>query len=276
MQTTQATSTTVVSRRRPEGSGISFYQKYEHPILGLIAVLVFLFVWELLPALGIVRPIFTSSPLRILAAARLLAANGLGRDMMISGTEFGIGFSLAVLVGVPMGVLLGWYRRWHAVFDPFISMLYVTPRVALLPLLILWLGIGLASKMAVVFLGAIFPILINVIAGMRTIDETLLMCARSFGAKDRQIFLTLALPSCVPFTLAGLRIGVGRALVGVVVGEMVASTGGIGHMMAVAGSSFQTDKVFVGIIIVGLFGYTLTSVLNKLERRFESWRPERS
>jgi NitT/TauT family transport system permease protein len=178
-------------------------------------------------------------------------------------------------VGVPLGILLGWYHRWRALFDPFISMLYVTPRVALLPLLILWLGIGLASKIAVIFLGAVFPILINVIAGMRTIDETLLMCARSFGAKDRQIFTTLALPSCVPFMLAGLRIGVGRALVGVVVGEMVAATGGIGHMMAVAGAMFQTDRVFVGIILIAIFGYTCTSFLNRLERRFESWRPQR-
>jgi NitT/TauT family transport system permease protein len=222
----------------------------------------------------LVQPLFTSSPSRILIAARWLAGNGLWNDIWISLMEFSIGFSLAVIVGVPLGVLLGWYRRWHAVFDPFITMLYTTPRVALLPLLILWLGIGLSSKIAVVFLGAIFPILINVTAGMRTIDETLLQCARSFGAKDRQIFTTLALPSSVPFTLSGLRIGVGRALVGVVVGEMVASTGGIGHMMAVAGSTFQTDKVFVGIFLIAGFGYGITSLLNRLERRFDSWRPQ--
>jgi len=252
------------------------YRRYEHSLLAAAGVITFIALWELLPALGLVRPLFTSSPSRILTAARWLAANGLWNDIMISGTEFGIGFSLAVLVGVPLGVLLGWYHRWHALFDPFITMLYTTPRVALLPLLILWLGIGLASKIAVVFLGALFPILMNVIAGMRTIDETLLMCARSFGAKDRKIFTTLALPSSVPFTLVGLRIGVGRALVGVVVGEMVASTGGIGHMMSVAGSTFQTDKVFVGIILIGTFGYAITSVLNRLERCFDCWRPQRS
>jgi NitT/TauT family transport system permease protein len=271
--TTEAATILPVRKARSEAS---FYRKHEHTILASLGVLVFLGIWELLPALGLVRPIFTSSPSRIVVAAQSLAAERLWEDMWISGTEFGIGFALAVITGVPLGILLGWYHRWHAVCDPFISMLYVTPRVALLPLLILWLGIGLASKIAVVFLGALFPILINVIAGMRTIDETLLMCARSFGARDRQIFVSLALPSCVPFMLAGLRIGVGRGLVGVVVGEMVASTGGIGHMMAVAGAMFQTDKVFVGIIIIAIFGYTITTLLNKLERHFESWRPQKA
>src|SRR5437667_3643016 len=200
----------------------SLYRKYEHSFLGALGKAIFLVLWELLPALGLVRPLFTSSPSRILVAAKWLIANGLWSDIMISGTEFGFGFVLAVLVGVPSGVLLGWYRGWHALFDPLITMCYVTPRVALLPLLILWLGIGLTSKIAVIFLGAVFPILINVIAGVRTIDQTLLMCARSFGATNRKIFTTLALPSSIPFTLAGLRIGLGRALVGMVVGEMVA------------------------------------------------------
>lgn len=248
-------------------------RRREDLVLSVGGVLGFLMLWELLPALGLVNPLFTSSPSRVLAAGTWLAANGLWTDIAISATEFGIGYSLAVIVGVPLGVLLGWYRRCHAIFEPLVTMLYTTPRVALLPLLILWLGIGLASKIAVVFLGAVFPILMNVIAGMRTIDETLLMCARSFGARDRTIFTTLALPSSVPFTLTGLRIGVGRALVGVVVGEMVASTGGVGHMMNVAGSTFQTDRVFVGIAIIASFGYAVTSLLNRLEQHFDGWRP---
>ena len=118
--------------------------------------------------------------------------------------------------------------------------------------------------------------MINVIAGIRTLDQTLVMCARSFGAGNSQIFATVALPGSVPFILAGLRIGVGRALVGVVVGEMVASTGGIGHMMSDAGSRFQTDRVFVGLILIAVFGHVVTSFLNRLERRFEGWRPQRS
>jgi NitT/TauT family transport system permease protein len=265
-------------KRTPNAPAVqrSFFRRYEHSIIATSGLIIFLGLWEFLTAFGFIRPLFTSSPSRIVAAAWQLASNGVWNDLAISATEFGIGFSLAVLVGVPGGILLGWYRRWHAVFDPYISMLYVMPRVALLPLLILWLGLGLASKIAVVFLGAVFPILINVIAGIRTLDQTLVMCARSFGAGDAQIFATVALPGSVPFILAGLRIGVGRALVGVVVGEMVASTGGIGHMMSDAGSRFQTDRVFVGIILIAVFGYVVTSFLNRLERRYEGWRPQRS
>ncbi|NIO70518.1 MAG: ABC transporter permease subunit [Anaerolineae bacterium] len=129
--------------------------------------------------------------------------------------------------------------------------------------------------MAVVFLGAFFPILVNTLAGVRTIDETLLRCARSFGANDRQIFTTLALPNSVPFVITGMRLGVGRGLVGIVVGELVAATAGVGYMMSVAGAMFQTDKVFVGIVLLASSGYVAVELLKKIEARFESWRPER-
>jgi NitT/TauT family transport system permease protein len=124
-----------------------------------------------------------------------------------------------------------------------------------------------------VFLGAFFPLVVNVMAGVKTVDETLLKCARSFGATDRQVFTKLALPTSVPFLVAGMRLALGRGLVGVVVGEMLASTAGVGHMMTLAGDTFQTDKVFVGLILLAVFGYTLTELLKWLEKRFESWRP---
>ena len=246
---------------------------YEHHLLAAFGMILFVALWEVLPAVGLINPFYTSSPSRIVMAARQAARDRLWTDIAISSVEFWSGFLLAALVGIPLGVFLGWYRRWHALVDPLITMFYTTPRVALLPLLILWLGIGVASKVAVVFLGAVFPILMNVIAGVRTVDEALVTCARSFGAGDLKVFTTLALPASVPFTLTGLRIGVGRALVGVVVGEMVAATGGIGHMISVAGSAFQVDRVFVGVVIIAAFGYAVTAILNAVERRFDAWRP---
>ena len=115
---------------------------------------------------------------------------------------------------------MGWYGRINAVLDPFVSALYATPRIALLPLIMIWFGIGLMSKIAIVFLGAIFPILVNTITGMRTLNADFIKVARSFGATDRQLFLTVALPSSIPMLLTGLRLGLGHALVGIVVGEM--------------------------------------------------------
>jgi len=169
---------------------------------------------------------------------------------------------------------MGWYRRFNAVLDPFVSALYATPRIALLPLLMIWFGIGFASKMAIVFLGAVFPIVVNTITGVRTLDADFVKVARSFGGNDRQLFVTVALPSSVPLLLSGLRLGLGHALIGIVVGEMYGATSGIGYLITVSGARFQTDKVMVGIIIIALAGILLTGLLRAIERRFERWRPD--
>jgi len=255
------------------GGLAAFFDKHENKILALTAVVIFLILWEILPAYGIFKPIFTSSPSRVVNAAQWLFAHGFTYDIWVSAQEFAVGFSMAVLIGIPLGILLGWNRRLNAMFDPFIAALYATPRVAFLPLLILWLGIGTKSIIAVVFLGAFFPILLNTLTGVKTVDEDLLLCARSFRANDFQILTTLALPTSVPFIITGMRLGVGRGLVGVVVGELIASQAGIGHMMSLASSTFQTDKYFVGVVILAVCGYIFTEALKLLESRFESWRP---
>lgn len=250
----------------------TLYRRYENVILGWGTLLLFLGLWELAPAMGWVKPLFTSSPSRIFVAAQWLFANGFWHDIRVSALAFGYGFGLALLLGVPLGVLMGWYRRFHAMFEPLITMLYVTPRVALVPMLILWFGLGIESKVAIVFLGGVFAILLNVIAGMQTLDEGLVRCARSFGATDRQLFLTIALPSVLPFLVAGMKLAVGRALVGVLIAELVASNAGVGHMMARAGATFQTDKVFVGVILLAAVGWFLTALFQWIEERLSPWR----
>ncbi|MBE9030670.1 ABC transporter permease [filamentous cyanobacterium LEGE 11480] len=271
---------------KPDKSGINlasgqrsfrhhqWLKAYEDKLLSLLAVISFLLAWEAISRSGLIQPIFISSPSRIWRAAQWLFANGFLNDIRVSSIEFSAGFILAILLGVPAGISLGWYRRLYALFDPFISALYATPRVALLPLLILWLGIGINSKIAVVFLGAFFPVLINTITSIKTLDPLLLKCARSFGASDRQVFTTLAIPASIPYIIAGMRLAIGRGLVGVVVGELIASTAGVGHMISVAGATFQTDKVFVGIIVLSSTGYILTELLKLVERYFERWRPK--
>src|SRR5437762_10733667 len=182
------------------------------------------------------------------------------------------GYLAGVVVGIVLGLLVGWYKRLRYALDPFITFLYATPRIVLLPLFIIWFGIGVESKIAVVFLGAIFAILINTAAGVRNLDANLIKVARSFGASDLQLFRTIALPGSLPFILTGLRLGIGHALTGVVVGELVAAQAGIGLMMAVAGSSFQTAKVFAGVFIIAGAGMVLTFLLQKIEAHFQSWK----
>jgi ABC-type nitrate/sulfonate/bicarbonate transport system permease component len=258
----------------PASSRKSLWARNENALLGTFAAFAFLAFWEFAVDLGWANPLFTSSPSRILLAGVALFADGsIFTDIEVSSYEFIVGFGLAIAVGVPLGVLMGWYSRINAVLDPFVSALYATPRIALLPLVMIWFGIGIASKVAIVFLGAAFPILVNTITGVRTINADFVKVAHSFGANDRQMFLTVALPSSVPLLLTGLRLGLAHGLVGIVVGEMYGSTHGLGFLIATAGARFQTDKVMFGIILIASAGVVLTLLLRAIEQRFERWRP---
>jgi len=253
-----------------------FYLNQEKKILGTISVAIFLIIWELAGGVfQVVNPMFMSAPSFIWkAAVQLFASGEIWNDLYVSGIEFGWGYALSVIVALPFGIAVGWYRKMSYIFDPFINAMNSTPRVALLPLVIIWLGIGILSKVGIIFLGAVFPILINARDGVKTTPYNLLNAARSFGASEWQIFRNVVLPSTVPFILTGLRLGVGRALIGVMVGELYAATAGIGFMITVAGATFQTDKVFVGVLIFAVSGMISMELLTKLERRFSKWRPK--
>jgi NitT/TauT family transport system permease protein len=253
-----------------------FYLNQEKKILGTSAVIIFLTAWELVGnTLGLINPMFMSAPSLIgKAAVQLFASGEIWNDLRVSGIEFGWGYVLSVIVGVPFGIACGWYKKMAYIFDPFINAMNATPRVALLPLVIIWLGIGILSKVGIIFLGAVFPILINARDGVKTTPYNLLTAARSFGASEWQIFRSVVLPSTVPFIITGLRLGVGRALIGVMVGELYAATAGIGFMITVAGATFQTDKVFVGILIFATTGMFCMELLNRLEVKFDKWRPK--
>lgn len=251
-----------------------FYLNQEKKILGTSAVIIFLTIWELTGnTLQLINPMFMSAPSLVFKAGYQMFSSGeIWNDLYISGIEFAWGYLLSVVFAVPFGIMVGWYRRASYVFDPFINAMNATPRIALLPLVIIWLGIGILSKVGIIFLGAVFPILINTRDGVKTTPSNLLTAAKSFGASEWQIFKSVVLPSTLPFILTGLRLGVGRALIGVMVGELYAATAGIGFMITVAGATFQTDKVFVGVLIFAISGMTAMELLTRLESRFDTWR----
>jgi ABC-type nitrate/sulfonate/bicarbonate transport system permease component len=251
-----------------------FYLNQEKKILGAAGVITFLIIWELVGnVFQLINPMFMSAPSLIWkAAAQLFGSGEIWNDLRVSGIEFFWGYLLSVAFAIPFGIMVGWYKRASYIFDPFINAMNATPRVALLPLVIIWLGIGILSKVGIIFLGAVFPILINTRDGVKTTPHNLLTAARSFGASEWMVFKTVVLPATVPFILTGLRLGVGRALVSVMVGELYAATAGIGFMITVAGATFQTDKVFVGVLIFALSGMASMEALTKVERRFDKWR----
>jgi NitT/TauT family transport system permease protein len=254
----------------------SFYEKHEAAILGGIGVILVMAIWEAMGRAGKISPLFMSWPSIIAQRFWVTLQRGtLTSDFLYSGKNFIVGFVLAVICGVVFGVLIGWYRRLEMIFGPFLNALYATPRVAMVPLIIIWFGIGMWSKVFIVFISSFFPVLINTIGGIKATDADLLRAARAYCASDWQIFKTVAVPGAVPFILTGVRQGVALGLIGVVVGEMFGGSEGIGFMVAYGGQTFATDTLFVGVLIIAFAGIVLTWFAERLERRFSRWRPER-
>ncbi len=241
------------------------------PGLGLLLVLG---VWQLAWSLKWISPLFFSGPSAIAARfVELVSSGELQMHAAYSGTSFLAGFALAVLVGVPLGILIGWYRRLNLALNPLINAFYATPRIALFPLIIIWFGIGSGSAIFLVFLAATMPILINTIAGVRNIDADLLRAARAFCATDRQIFQTVALPYSVPFILTGVRQAVAHGLIAVIIAELMAGNKGVGFMISYAGQTFATDTLLVGVLLTSFTGMLLGWVTEKLQNHFQRWRP---
>jgi NitT/TauT family transport system permease protein len=195
-------------------------------------------------------------------------------DIGISAQEFALGYLSASLVGILIGLVAGWFKRANYVIDPWLSALYATPDVALVPLIILWLGLGLWTKVFVVFLTSLFSVAVNTLVGVQSTEARLLEVAASFGASPFRVFRTVVLPGSVPFVLTGLRLAAGRALVGMVLAELIAANQGIGFMISIAGSTLNTGRLMLGILILGVFGVALGEGLRRVEQRFEVWRPQ--
>jgi NitT/TauT family transport system permease protein len=252
----------------------TLYLEHERLAIGGGTLLAFLLVWEAFGRSGLIDPLFISSPIRVAQAGwELMRDRDFWNDLGVSGREFLLGYGAAVAVAIPLGLAIGLSKRAQYMLSPFVDTLNAVPRVTLLPLIIIWLGIGIWSKVVVVLLGAVIPILINTQSGVKTSEARFIRLARSFQASRIKIFTSIILPGTVPFIFTGLKYGAGRALLGVVVGELYASTSGLGHMIADAGNTFQTDVVLFGVLIFMATGLVVVSLLDRLERRFEIWRP---
>jgi sulfonate transport system permease protein len=232
------------------------------------SVAAFLVAWELAPRLGLVDPFFTSRPSLVLAAAVDVVRSGtLLQDAIVSLSEFAIGFALAVAIGVPLGLLLGTFDTLRFLIEPPIMAVYATPQLALLPIFVLWLGIGMWSKVAVVFLGAAIPILVNSMAGVRRVERPLVVAARSFCATRLDVFTGVILPASLPAVMIGIRLGLSRAVLGVVVAEMYVSQDGVGNRIMRLGSAFRVDRLLVYVLLVSTFGLAATNMVRAIEER---------
>jgi NitT/TauT family transport system permease protein len=248
---------------------------YEPLVIGTVSVVLALTAWQLVANARIYSILFLPGPWDVAQAfVKLLQTDDIWLDIGTSGMEMGIGYGMAIVIGLVIGMLMGWYTRFQFALDPFVNFFYSTPRIVLIPLFILWWGIEMPPKIAVIFLGALFPIIINTMAGVRNTEAALLRVARSFGASDALIFRRVVLPGSVPFILTGFRLGIGHALTGVVVAELIAAKHGVGQLIAIAGQTFQTPKMLAGVILIACTGMLLTTILQRIENRFQAWRPQ--
>jgi NitT/TauT family transport system permease protein len=237
----------------------------------IASVLAFLGVWEVFGRR--VDPVLMSYPSAIAVAFVNLAVSGeLVRELLRSMQAFVAGFGLSILLGIVLGILMGAYRRVEYALDPFINALYSTPNVALIPLVMLWLGLGLQTKIAVVFLIAFFPIVVSTLSGVKNISGSLVEIGRAFGFREAQILWKIILPGSIPFIATGVRLAVGRAVVGMVVAEFFTAITGLGGMIIKYSNNFDTASMFVPIIVLAVFGVVLTELVKVFERRVAPWK----
>jgi ABC-type nitrate/sulfonate/bicarbonate transport system permease component len=260
------------ARSSPLLSRINTSQRFRW---GAGSVITFLLLWEVVGALHILPPEYISQPSRVVAAGfELLSEGGFFYDVYISMVEIVVGFVFASVVGLLIGVMMGRNRIVSGLFDPLVMALYATPRVALIPLFVVWFGVGIESKIFVVFAGALFPILVNTLTGIRQVDPILLRASRSFGATGLQTFTKVLLPGALPAMVTGLRLGWGRGILGMVIGEMYTSMAGLGHLISGAGDAMRTDHLFFLIVVVASIGYVTTAAFQQLEHIVSPWRKE--
>lgn len=230
-------------------------------------------LWEFCARVLVNNKLFLT-PLSVVVerGVALWSTGELQHHIYVSSLEFLGGFALSIVVGIALGILLAEFTIIRGLVDPWISMLYATPIIALGPLFILWLGIGIISKIVIVFLVAVFPILINTVTGLTTTDRNLIEVARSFGSNQRQVYTKVRMPAALPFIVAGLRLSVARALVGVVVAEMFGARAGLGFLILNSAQSFDTAGVFLGVIILAVAGVLMVELLKWLEAQLAPWR----
>jgi len=238
-----------------------------------LSVIIGLVLWEVVGRYIVTNPILFSPLSKVLEVGWKLAVTGeLARHFGVSALEFALGFLLSAVVGIAVGFMMATSRRTQDILDPWVSFFYSSPLVALMPFFLLIFGVGLASKVAIVFVIAVFPILLNAFVGIRAADPHLLEVAKAFNCTRQQVFVKILLPAALPYVIVGLRLGIGRALTGVVVGELFASRAGVGYLITAAGQSFDTATVFLGVLIFSIMGVILMEALKWLENSLAPWR----
>ena len=242
-------------------------------VLGIASFAVILLAWESVVRLGWVNPFFVSQPSAVAASLSRAARSGeLGHNLAVSFREFAIGYGLSVVVGILAGALAGRFRTVEYALDPFLWFLYSAPLIAFYPIFVLWFGLGVPTVIALTFLLSVPQIAASTLNGFQNVNPGLIRAARSLGAAEGDLLWKVVLPASVPVIIAGLRLGIGRALMGVVVGELFGATAGLGYSISYYGALLKTTDMIASLVVIVALGVLCTQGLSALEARFDSWR----
>jgi ABC-type nitrate/sulfonate/bicarbonate transport system permease component len=239
--------------------------------LRLLSLVTLTGIWEVAGRTGNARLLPPIS--KVMSAwFELLISGQLYHALAISLQALVIGFVISVLVGVPLGLLMGRYRRLESFLDIYMTALLTVPMISFIPFLVIAFGLGLHSRVWIVFLFAFVIVAINTTAGVRNVDPTLTEMAKSFGAKESELFIKVILPAALPMIMAGIRLGMGRAVLGMVTSEMILAVVGFGAMLMTFGASFNSPALFATILTIVLLAVALLAVIQVIDRKLTPWR----
>jgi taurine transport system permease protein len=250
-----------------------FAARHRNFLLGALTVALFLAAWQAIFLVVPLNPLFMSKPSLITYGfVDLIDSGDLFHDLAVSAVPFLYGFVAAVVVGVPLGIVMGWRTRVGYALDPLMTVFYASPLVALAPLVVIFFGVGVSGKAVIIFFLAVFPFVFNTYAGVRSVDRLLINVVRSLGGGEWDLYRKVIFPSVLPYIVAASRIAVGRALIGVLVGEFFAASEGIGYAISRFGDIFATDRMFACILVVMVIAVMLTEGIRFAERTAFPWR----
>lgn len=261
------------TQQAPAPDSIRKRRRWRDPdvVLPVLALAVFLVTWEI--AGRLLDPILFAPPTRVLNAFVTLTESGrLPRALLVTLNTLAVGYGASVVVGIPVGVALGRLPRLSAVVEPYIDAIYATPRVVIVPLVILWFGVGYTGRLFIVWLGTVIPIILNTAIGVRNARPDLVEVAMSFGIRERDLVRHVILPGAVPYVVAGMKIAAGRALIGVVIAEIFLDLTGVGGIIQTESSYFRTAPMLAGVTVFGVLGTIVLWAMDALERRFSAWK----
>jgi ABC-type nitrate/sulfonate/bicarbonate transport system permease component len=244
-------------------------------VVGVLAVALFAVVWQLIGSHNIVRSDLISYPSEVVTTFVAMTKSGeLGKNALVSILEFVQGYVPAAIVGVAAGVLLALIRPLRLLLDPLLVAIYTAPAIAFIPILVVWFGVGTLSKVVIVFLSAVFPIMINTRTGVVEVAEPWLRAVRAFGANRTQLVTKAILPGSLPAIMAGLRLALGRGIVALIAAEMYVSLAGIGRLIQVYSSAARASEIIVLVVVIAAFGFACVSLVRAAEQRLGTWRAD--